>query len=53
MIKEKILWRLTDIALTRILRYIDKKPRENLIKLINFSEKFVGKIFPKDNFCKI
>lgn len=52
MIKEKIQWRLADIMLTRTLRYIDKKPRENLIKLIDFTEKFVGKIFPKENFAK-
>ena len=45
MLKEKILWKAAEIFISRTLKYIDKKPAENLIKLINISEKFTKKIF--------
>ncbi len=37
-------------AIDRILRYIDKDPDTNFIKLINKSQKFVGGVFPSKNF---
>ena len=52
MLKEKILWKAAEIFISRTLKYIDKKPAENLVKLINISEKFTKKIFPGSNFEK-
>ena len=46
MLKEKILWKAAEIFISRTLKYIDKKPAENLVKLINISEKFTKKYFP-------
>lgn len=43
---------LADKALTRILRYIDKAPEENLLKILNVAEK-AFKMFPKKNFEKM
>lgn len=47
MIKEKLQRAGASIALDKILRYIDKNPQANIIKLINMAEKATGRIFPK------
>ncbi len=41
-----------DKALTRILKYIDKDPEKNLLKILNIAEKSF-KFFPKKNFEKM
>jgi MoaA/NifB/PqqE/SkfB family radical SAM enzyme len=55
MIKEKLQWAGASFALDKTLKYIDKDPQTNIIKLVNKAEKIAGKIFPKktfDNFRK-
>ncbi len=47
---EKLQWASASFALDKILKYIDKNPRKNLLKLVNKSEKVAGKIFPKKTF---
>ena len=43
---------VADAALTRILKYIDKAPEENLLKILNVAEKHF-KMFPQKNFEKM
>lgn len=50
MIKDRLQWASAGFALDKILKYIDKNPRENLLKLVNKAEKVSGKIFPKKSF---
>lgn len=50
MIKEKLQWAAAHFALDKILKYIDKDPQKNILKLVNKSEKISGKIFPKKTF---
>lgn len=50
MIKEKIQRFSVGLILDRILRYIDKDPKTNIIKLVDKSEVFSGKLFPKKSF---
>lgn len=50
MIKEKIQRFSAGIILERLLKYIDKDPRTNVIKLVNKAEFFSGKVFPKKSF---
>lgn len=52
MLKEKIQWKAAEVFISRTLKYIDKKPAENLTKLINISEIFAKRIFPQQNFQK-
>ena len=49
---KKIVEFAADKALTKILRYIDKAPEENLLKILNVAEKHF-KMFPKENFEKM
>ena len=37
----------------RHIKYVKKNPDRNLPKLVDFLEKFVGKIFPAENFQKM
>lgn len=39
-------------ALTNVLKYIDKAPEENLLKILDFAEKHF-KMFPQKNFAKM
>ena len=48
--KEKLQFRAVDFALGRILKYIDKQPEKNLLKLVGAAEKLAGNLFPKKNF---
>lgn len=41
-----------DKMLTKILKYIDKAPEDNLLKILDFAEKYF-KMFPKQNFEKM
>ena len=50
MLKEKLQRVSVKFALDRILRYIDKDPQANVIKIVNKAEKVSGKIFPKKTF---
>ena len=48
--KEKVQFHAAELALSQILKYIDKNPEENLLKFVNTSEKLAGSIFPAKNF---
>ena len=50
MIKDRLQWSSAGFALDKILKYIDKNPKENLLKLVNRAEKISGKIFPQKTF---
>lgn len=50
MNKEKALRFVTGLVLDKTLRYIDKDPAANIIKLVNMAEKLSGRIFPKKVF---
>ena len=43
---------MADKALSRILKYIDKAPEKNLLKILNIAEKNF-KFFPQKNFVKM
>ncbi len=49
-IKEKAERAAVGLTLDGILKYIDKNPRENLLKLLDKVELFLGDTFPKKNF---
>ena len=40
------------VMLSRILKYIDKAPEENLLKILNVAERHF-KMYPKENFRKM
>ena len=48
-IKEKAERLAVGTAIDGLLKYIDKNPQENLIKLIDLAEKLLGDTFPKKN----
>ena len=48
--KEQFMRAVTSVALDKTLRYIDKNPQKNIIKLINMAEKYAGKMFPPNVF---
>lgn len=48
--KEKIQRVGVGFVLDRMLKYIDKDPKKNILKLINLAEKFSGKNFPEKSF---
>lgn len=50
MNKEKALRFVTGLVLDKTLKYIDKDPAANIIKLVNMAEKLSGKTFPKNVF---
>ena len=48
--KEKIQRASASVAFDGIFKYVKKNPAENLIKLINLSQKLIGNTFPAKNF---
>lgn len=50
MMKEKFQRAGVSVLLNGLLKFIDKNPRKNMLKLINIAEKFSGKTFPKKTF---
>lgn len=50
MNKEKLLRFGASLILDKTLKYIDKDPAANIIKLVNMAEKLSGKTFPKKVF---
>ena len=48
--KEKLQRASAPVAFDGIFKYIKKKPQENLLKLIDISQKFMGGAFPEKNF---
>lgn len=49
-IKDKAERLAVGAALDGILKYIDKRPKENLLRLIDITEKLLAGTFPKKNF---
>lgn len=47
--KEKIERAAAGVTIDKILKYIYKDPKNNLVKLLNRSEKLLGGIFPQKN----
>ncbi len=47
--EHRLVHTAANIALTRILKYIDKAPKENLLKILAVAEKYF-KMFPQKNF---
>ena len=50
MIAERFLRVITGFVLDKTLRYVDKDPKKNIIKLINKADFISGKTFPKKVF---
>ena len=51
-IKHDITVKAASKLADEVLKYIDKNPEENLIKVVDFTEKLTGSLFPKGNFDK-
>ena len=52
-VKDKIERKATDLAIGEILKYIDKNPKENIIKLYNLGVKLLGGTFPQKYLDKV
>lgn len=52
-LKEKTERLFVSLGTKKLIKYVKKNPQRNLSKLVNFSEKFTGKIFPPENFQKM
>ncbi len=53
-IKKKAITASASAALGGILKYIDREPEKNLVKIIEYAEKIVGKgLFPAENFTRM
>ena len=52
-VKDKLERKTVEVALGEILKYVDKNPKENIIKLFNLGSKLLGDTFPKKNLDKI
>ena len=50
MIKENFQRAGVGFLLDRLIRYVDKNPRKNILKLIDLAEKYAGNTFPKKTF---
>lgn len=48
--KEKAERKLAGTTLDALLKYVDKNPQKNILKLLSVVEKLSGKTFPKKNF---
>lgn len=47
--KEKAQRKLVGATLDVLLKFVDKNPQENILKILNVAQRFVGNIFPKKN----
>ena len=52
-VKDKLERKTVEVALGEILKYVDKNPKENILKLFNLGSKLLGDTFPKKNLDKI
>lgn len=50
LLKENIQRAGVGFLLDRVLKYVDKDPKKNILKLIGLAEKFAGKTFPEKTF---
>ena len=51
-VEHRLVHFVADKALTRVLRYIDKAPEENLLKILAVAEKYFT-MYPKENYEKM
>ena len=51
--KEKTERKAVSSGVKKLISYVKKDPDKNLPKLVSFAEKFVGNIFPAENFEKM
>ncbi|MCL2512862.1 MAG: radical SAM protein [Oscillospiraceae bacterium] len=51
-IKDKLTKAAADTMLSGVLKYIDKNPEENIVKILDYSEVLFKKVFPPDNLEK-
>ena len=49
--KEKAERKAAEIIIDRLLKYVDKDPQSNILKLLNAAEKLLGGIFPEKNLA--
>ncbi len=53
-LKKKAVVSLASVATDGVLKYIDKRPEDAFVNMINYAEKlFAGKLFPAENFPKL
>lgn len=53
-IKKKAVMSAASVAYDGIIKYIDKNPEENFVKVLDYAEKLIGdSLFPKENFAKM
>lgn len=52
-LKDKAQRKIVSFGTKKLIKYVKKDSDKNLPKLVNFSEKYVGKIFPAENFEKM
>lgn len=52
-VKDKIERKAVEIALSEILKYVDKNPKENILKLYNLGVKLLGGTFPEKYLEKV
>ena len=52
-LKNKIQRKIVSAGTKKLIKYVKKDSDKNLPKLVNFLEKYVGKIFPAENFKKM
>lgn len=53
-VKKKAVTSLAAVTLDGLLKYVDKEPEKNLVKIIEYAEKLVGDgLFPKENFTRM
>lgn len=51
-LRDRAQYSAAKTTLTQMLKYIDRNPEENLVKLIDKIEAIAGKVFPQKNFDK-
>jgi len=52
--KKKAVVSLASVAIDGVLKYIDKRPEDAFVNMLNYAEKlFAGKLFPAENFPKL
>lgn len=52
-LKEKAERKAAEITLDQLLKYIDKNPQQNLLRLLDLGEKLLGGIFPQKSLDSI
>lgn len=51
--KDKVQRAFVSVGTKKLIKYVKRNPDRNLPKVVNFAEKYVGRIFPSGNFEKM